>query len=298
MEPVTRTPQEAYDAGRIAPTSDVDADISEAMRSYLMQDLGIAPDRAESRAREEVLRKIPRSVAEALSNIGVKFSGKSVLDLGAGLGGMSEELLLRGAEVTALEPGEAWACLTERRLQRHQRPVTVLRSVGENIPLAAESVDLVISLQVLEHVSQPSKVLAEAHRVLRPGGCFYLACENYLAFREAHYQVPWFPLLPKSVGSVYLRALGRSPLFLQQAVTYTTYPGVLRAARQAGFIRLRDEQLARSLKEKGGGKWQALRAFDRLAGGGGKGLCFLDRAANAFRFGIYEIFRKPNPSEG
>lgn len=292
METVNRAMQDAYDVNRIDLTDDVDADIFDAMYSYLMQDLGLTSERAEKRGRDELLRKIPQSVAGALSNIGVEISGTEVLDLGAGLGGMSEELLLRGASVTALEPGEAWASLTERRLQRHQRPVKVVRAVGESIPLPAASVDLVVSLQVLEHVSQPSKVLAEAHRVLRPGGVFYLACENYLSFREPHYQVPWFPLLPKAIGSVYLRALGRSPRFLQQAVTYTTYPGVLRAARQAGFIRLRDEQLAQNLREKRGGKWKTLRVLGRCTGG--KGPMFLDCAANAFRSGIYEIFRKPN----
>lgn len=44
--------------------------------------------------------------------------------------------------------------------------------IGEDgkLPLANESVDLVISTQVLEHVFSPQKYLAEALRVLRPGG--------------------------------------------------------------------------------------------------------------------------------
>ena len=42
------------------------------------------------------------------------------------------------------------------------------------IPLASETVDIVLSIQVLEHVVSPSKVLGEIHRVLKPGGTLYL----------------------------------------------------------------------------------------------------------------------------
>ncbi len=271
-----QTMQAAYNESRIAPTGDVSADIVEAMRAYLVGDLGLSPGFAEARAGDELARRIPRSVVEFLSNVGVAVAEKSVLDLGAGLGGMSEELVLCGARVTAVEPGEAWAELTRRRLERRSGQFHVLRTVGESIPLPANSMDLVVSLQVLEHVSDPARVLAEVFRVLRPGGHFYLACENYLAFREAHYQVPWIPLLPKSIGSLYLRVLGRSPQFLQQAVTYTTYPGVLRDARRVGFVRLRDEQLAENLRVKKGAQWSALRVLATATGG--KGPFWIDQA--------------------
>ncbi len=45
----------------------------------------------------------------------------------------------------------------------------ILGSV-ENIPLENDSVDSVISTQVLEHVKNPVKAVSEFYRVLRPGG--------------------------------------------------------------------------------------------------------------------------------
>lgn len=45
---------------------------------------------------------------------------------------------------------------------------------AEAIPLPDASVDLVITQEVLEHVADPFKAIAEIHRVLKPGGTLYL----------------------------------------------------------------------------------------------------------------------------
>jgi 2-polyprenyl-3-methyl-5-hydroxy-6-metoxy-1,4-benzoquinol methylase len=75
--------------------------------------------------------------------------------------------------------------------------------------------------QVIEHVMDQGTVLKEAARVLRPGGVIYVACPNYLRFREPHYRILWAPLLPKVLGRIYLRLRGRSSAMLNQ-LTYTT----------------------------------------------------------------------------
>jgi SAM-dependent methyltransferase len=291
MSTVPQNQQSAYHVGRVTASESVDQDVFEAVRWYLHEDLGQDAERATQRAREELDRRIPRNALDNLARRGVVVKGATVLDLGAGLGAMAEELLLRGASVIALEPGGAWADLAARRLERHGVAFRLLRAFGESIPLPDASVDVIVSWRVLEHVRDPYQVLAEAWRVLRPGGHFYLTCENYLAFREAHYDVPWLPLLPKPLGALYLRLLGRSPAFLQQAVTYTTYPQVLRDCRRLGFLRRRDQELAESLRSKSGLKWQLLRAFARLTNG--KGPHFLERVSCTFTFGVDELFRKP-----
>lgn len=48
----------------------------------------------------------------------------------------------------------------------------------ESIPVASESVDLIISRSVLEHVADPAKVYREMHRLLRPGGHFVFLTPN------------------------------------------------------------------------------------------------------------------------
>ena len=285
--------QSAYQLGHVSESKDVDADVFAAMRLYLIDDLGISADVATQRARSELDRKIPKSVVRSLSNSGVLIEGQSVLDLGAGLGGLSEELVLNGARVTALEPGAAWAALTTRRVERHGRPFRLLNGFGESISLPDESVDLIVSLQVLEHVKNPSQVLAEARRVLRPGGHFFLACENYLAFWEPHYQLPWLPMLPKPLGNVYLRLLGRSPKFLVESITYTTFPGVIGECRRLGFVRARDEEIAKNLASTPSVKWRLVRLLALVATE--RAPRFLDDARHFFKVGIYELLRKPIP---
>jgi SAM-dependent methyltransferase len=56
-----------------------------------------------------------------------------------------------------------------------------------NIPLDDNSVDAVISIQVLEHVTEPSKVLAEFNRVLKPGQHLFLTCPQ----AEFQHQTPY-----------------------------------------------------------------------------------------------------------
>lgn len=285
--------QSAYQLGHLPGSDDVDEDIFAAMRLYLTDDLGVSANVAAARARSELDRKIPKSVVRSLLDSGVCIRGRSVLDLGAGLGGLSEELVLNGAHVTALEPGAAWAALTTRRVERHGREFQLLNGFGESIPLPGESMDLIVSLQVLEHVKSPSQVLAEVWRVLRPGGHFFLACENYLAFWEPHYQLPWLPLLPKPLGKVYLRLLGRSPRFLEESITYTTFPGVVSECRRLGFIRARDEEIEKNLASAPNAKWRLMRLLARVATE--RAPRVLDDVRNYFKVGIYELLRRPLP---
>jgi SAM-dependent methyltransferase len=52
------------------------------------------------------------------------------------------------------------------------------------LPLCSEMADLVLCTQVLEHVPQPAAVLAEAWRVLRPGGVLLLSAPFFWPLHE------------------------------------------------------------------------------------------------------------------
>ena len=54
----------------------------------------------------------------------------------------------------------------------------ILRGVGEHLPFAGESFDLIVCLWVLEHLREPLTVLREVRRVLRPGGHFVFLTPN------------------------------------------------------------------------------------------------------------------------
>jgi SAM-dependent methyltransferase len=71
--------------------------------------------------------------------------------------------------------------LLEGRLRRYvavdqlRTPLVNIVAHGEQIPLASRQFDLVICTQVLEYVPEPNSVIAEIHRVLKPGGRLWLS---------------------------------------------------------------------------------------------------------------------------
>ena len=95
-----------------------------------------------------------------------------VLDLGCGRGGVVE-LFWRDVKLAAgLDPDPP-------SLNEHRAPgMPVLRGVGERLPFAVGSFDVIVCLWVLEHVSDPLAVLSEVRRVLRPGGHFVFLTPN------------------------------------------------------------------------------------------------------------------------
>jgi SAM-dependent methyltransferase len=88
-----------------------------------------------------------------------------VLDLGAGTGKLTRQLVPYALEVVAVEPGDEM----RRVLQEVVPGVEALYGTAEEIPLPDESVDVVTVAQAF-HWFDIDSALAEMHRVLRPMG--------------------------------------------------------------------------------------------------------------------------------
>ena len=89
-------------------------------------------------------------------------AGASILEVGAGTGKQALELQRRGFEVTAIE-------LADSSYTAH-RVFPIIDFDGVTVPLPDDSVDVVFSSNVLEHVPDLARMHAEIRRVLRPGG--------------------------------------------------------------------------------------------------------------------------------
>ncbi len=102
----------------------------------------------------------------------IDWAGLEVLDLGCAGGFMAEALAARGAKVTGIDP--ASEAIEAARAHARDGGVQIAYDVGvgEALPYAAASFDAIVCVDVLEHVSDLTQVLAEAARVLRPGGLF------------------------------------------------------------------------------------------------------------------------------
>jgi len=136
-------------------------------RWYEAEDTPIALLRAESRHRNPWLAgEIARVFARPAH----------VLDLGCGAGFLANELAALGHAVTGLDP--TIENLDVARAYDLTGRVDYLLGDARDVPFPPGSFDVVCAMDLLEHVEAPERVIAEAARVLRPGGLFFFHTFN------------------------------------------------------------------------------------------------------------------------
>jgi SAM-dependent methyltransferase len=91
---------------------------------------------------------------------------RQVLDLGAGTGKLTAQLVERGLDVAAVEPSDRMRAELESELGER---VSAFPGRAEEIPLPDRSVDAVLVAQAW-HWVDPAVAIPEVARVLRPGG--------------------------------------------------------------------------------------------------------------------------------
>src|ERR671934_435242 len=100
--------------------------------------------------------------------------GERVLDLGSGMGLdvlLSARRVLPGGHAYGVDmTDEMLAAAREQQRKAGVDNATFLKGTIEEIPLAADAVDVVISNCVINLAADKAAVLREAFRVLRPGG--------------------------------------------------------------------------------------------------------------------------------
>ncbi len=124
------------------------------------------------------LKLLVRPRLQYFEGIAPGWQGLDVLDLGCGGGYMSAALAERGAYVVGIDPSSA--SLQAARLHAAQAGLAIdyRQGIGEAIPAADRAFDRLVCVDVLEHVQDVAKVLAEVRRVLRPGGLFLFDTVN------------------------------------------------------------------------------------------------------------------------
>jgi len=164
-------------------------------------------------------------------------------ELGSGMGLFTASGRMLGFNCSGLEPdgGRYQGSLkaSQAFLMANQIPSEAIQIMSASkIPLDDQSVDVLVSFGVLEHVADLAATLAEAKRVLRPGGIFYAQCPNYRYPYEGHYGcfAPCF--LGKRLTKYWLARKGRPTEFLDHLQWLA--PASIRADfRKAGFHHIR-----------------------------------------------------------
>ena len=114
----------------------------------------------------------------------------SVLELGAGTGKLTQQLVALGHDVHATEPDEKMLAILARNLP----DVRASQASAEEIPSGDSSYDVVVSAQAF-HWFDYDKALPEIARVLRPRG------RLSLVWNQRDERIPWVKRLGKIIGT-------------------------------------------------------------------------------------------------
>ena len=107
-----------------------------------------------------------RAVLEALQ----AWPGERILEIGCGSGLYTRELARAQARVTATDYAPSPLAQAKRNVGRLAPRVEFRIEDAQRLSFTDESFDKVLMSEVVEHVPEPGRAIAEAARVLRPGG--------------------------------------------------------------------------------------------------------------------------------
>jgi 2-polyprenyl-6-hydroxyphenyl methylase/3-demethylubiquinone-9 3-methyltransferase len=123
--------------------------------------------RAFNPARFGYLRRV------IVEDLGLEPRGRRTLDVGCGGGLLAEELARLGCHVTGIDPSERSLEAARAHAQAEGLAIDYRQATGERLPFPDRCFDLVYCCDVLEHVDELTRVIAEISRVLEPGGIFF-----------------------------------------------------------------------------------------------------------------------------
>ena len=173
-------------------------------------------ERDPAAARERHLRRTRAELEEVLERLELP-AGSVVVELGADDCWASSLFLARGCRVIAVDITDHLH-LARPEITGHA-DCARLRADMNRLPLAEGGVDLVVAIAAAHHSWSLPVTLAEAHRVLRPGGRLALCCEP----------------MPSWLRHALGRRTGKRERLLGINETWIRRGRWLRLAREAGF---------------------------------------------------------------
>ena len=129
-------------------------------------------------ASDQNQKSIPRPIAIINEKFG-GFKGKRVLEIGCATGDLLHRIQIEGASVKGLEISDFAADVARRR----GLDVTT-GTVEEFAPKNKEKFDIVLALEVIEHVLSPTSFFEHASRLLKPGGLLLISTPNYACVKR------------------------------------------------------------------------------------------------------------------
>jgi 2-polyprenyl-6-hydroxyphenyl methylase/3-demethylubiquinone-9 3-methyltransferase len=128
------------------------------------------------------------------------FEGLRILDIGCGGGLVAEPMARLGAQVTAVDAAEANVKTAMVHAEEQGLEIDYRWGSAEQLVEAGEApFDVVLNLEVVEHVADPQRFLSDSASLVKPGGLMAVATINRtakafaLAIFGAEYVLGWLP---------------------------------------------------------------------------------------------------------
>lgn len=125
--------------------------------------------------------------------------GLRFLDIGCGGGLLSEPMARLGAEVVGIDPAERNVRTAQVHAERSGLPIDYRATTAEDLAAAGEQFDVVLNMEVVEHVDNVPLYMKSCAALVKPGGLMFLATINRtprafaLAIVGAEYVLRWLP---------------------------------------------------------------------------------------------------------
>lgn len=111
--------------------------------------------------------------------------GLRVLEVACGRGGFVRELANAGARVTGCDFSMSALRVGQSRLRQPENSTgnaALIQGDAQSLPFAAESFDVIVSCETIEHLPDAGSALREMWRVARVGAKLFLSTPNYANF--------------------------------------------------------------------------------------------------------------------
>ncbi|MBY6241242.1 bifunctional 2-polyprenyl-6-hydroxyphenol methylase/3-demethylubiquinol 3-O-methyltransferase UbiG [Methylosinus sp. Sm6] len=125
--------------------------------------------------------------------------GLRIVDIGCGGGILTEALAELGAQMTGIDPAPNNIAVASRHAERSGLSIDYRNTTAEALAADGARFDIVVAMEVLEHVEGQKDFVATLGRMVEPGGLLFLATidrtlKSYaLAIVGAEYVLGWVP---------------------------------------------------------------------------------------------------------
>ena len=127
------------------------------------------------------------------------FEGLRILDIGCGGGLLSEPMARLGADVVGADAADRNIPVAQVHAEEQGLTIDYRHTTAEALAADGEVFDVILNMEVVEHVADPLAFLAVCHQLLKPGGLMICSTINRnpksfaLAIVGAEYVMRWLP---------------------------------------------------------------------------------------------------------